>query len=312
MYIDPQIKTFIDGLVELGMPHPVDVGLEETRNGFSQLWQKVNPPIREGVAVTEIHIPGPAGDIRTKIYTPAGEGPFPVVAYFHGGGCCMMAPEDYAGTNTALAEDAGCVVVVPAYRLAPENPFPAPLEDCFTVFTWLQKNAAEIGGDKGYIAIAGDSGGGYLAAAVAQEAKREGAAQPLIQALIYPMIDMGGLPPSRIEETMFLDDRTLQWVIGMHVGAHRLNPRASPILEPDVSGLAPALIIAAQIDPLRDEGKAYASKLRNAGVPVHYQLYDGVVHGFFNMGGFCEQGNVALAQVADMLKKAFAVHRKSA
>ncbi|MBT3931652.1 MAG: alpha/beta hydrolase [Rhodospirillaceae bacterium] len=306
MYIDPQIKTFIDGLVELNMPHPVDLGIEGARDGFSQLWQQVNPPSRDSVKVEDIQVPGPSGDIRTKVYTPAGDGPFPVLAFFHGGGCCMMAPEDYDGTNTALAEDAGCIVVVPAYRRAPENPFPAPLEDCFAVFTWLQSNAGEIGGDSNRIAIAGDSGGGYLAAAVAQEAKRKGAPQPLTQILMYPMTDMGGLPPSRVEETMFLDDRTLQWVIGMHVGEHRLDPRASPILEPDVSGLAPALVIAAQIDPLRDEGRAYASKLQNAGVPVQYQLYDGVVHGFFNMGGFCDQGNIAVAQVADTLKKAFA------
>ena len=261
---------------------------------------------REQVKVEEVQVPGPAGKIRAKVYTPKGDGPFPVLAFFHGGGCCMMAPEDYDGTSTALAEDAGCIVVVPAYRRAPENPFPAPLEDCFATLTWLQTNAAEIGGDPSRIAIAGDSGGGYLAATVAQEAKREGAPQPLTQILIYPMTDMGGLPPSRIEETMFLDDRTLQWVIGMHVGEHRLDLRASPILEPDVSGLAPALVIAAQIDPLRDEGKAYASKLRNAGVPVQYQLYDGVVHGFFNMGGFCDQGNVAVAQVTGALRKAFA------
>jgi acetyl esterase len=305
MYIDPQIRNFIDELIAADMPHPVDLGLEATRDGFSQLWQQVNPPVREGVNVTEIRVPGPAGDIRTKVYTPSGDGPYPVLAFFHGGGCCMMAPEDYEGTSTALAEDAACIVVVPAYRRAPENPFPAPLEDCFAVFTWLQANAGEIGGDPGRIAIAGDSGGGYLAAAVAQEAKREGAPQPLTQVLIYPMTDMGGLPPSRVEETMFLDDRTLQWVIGMHVGDNRLDPRASPILEPDVSGLAPVLVIAAQIDPLRDEGRAYASKLRNAGVPVHYQLYDGVVHGFFNMGSFCDQGNVAVAQVADALRTAF-------
>ncbi|MBO21819.1 MAG: lipase [Rhodospirillaceae bacterium] len=307
MYIDPQIKSFIDDLVATDMPHPVELGLEATRDGFSQLWQQVNPPIRAGVSIAEISIPGPTGDIRTKTYTPRGDKPFPVLAYFHGGGCCMMAPEDYEGTNTALAEDAGCIVVVPAYRRAPENPFPAPLEDCFAVFTWLQANAGEIGGDPARIAIAGDSGGGYLAAAVAQQAKRESTPQPLTQVLIYPMTDMGGLPPSRVEETMFLDDRTLQWVIGMHVGDNRLDPRASPILEPDVSELAPALVIAAQIDPLRDEGKAYASKLRNAGVPVHYQIYDGVVHGFFNMGGFCDQGNVAVAQVADALRKAFAM-----
>ncbi len=306
MYIDPQIKKFIDELVAANMPHPVELGLEATRDGFSQLWRQVNPPTRDLASVIEISIPGPAGEVRTKVYTPHGDGPFPVLAFFHGGGCCMMSPEDYEGTNTVLADDAGCIVVVPDYRKAPEAPFPAPLDDCFAVYRWLLANAGKINGDTSRIAIAGDSGGGYLAAAVAQEAKREGVTQPALQILIYPMTDMGGLPPSRIEETLFLDDRTLQWVIGMHVGEHRLDPRASPILEPDISGLAPAVVIAAQIDPLRDEGKAYASKLRKAGVPVQYHLYEGVVHGFFNMGGFCDQGNVAVAQAAAALRDAFA------
>jgi acetyl esterase len=110
------------------------------------------------------------------------------------------------------------------------NPFPAPLEDCFATYTWLRAKAGTIGGDSARIAIVGDSGGGYLAAAVAQEAKRTGTTQPVLQALIYPMTDMGGLPTSRIEENLFLNDRTLQWVIGIHVGANHLNPRASPIL----------------------------------------------------------------------------------
>ncbi len=305
-YIDPQIKKFVGDLAALDMPHPVDLGLEATRQGFSDLWKQINPPARDLARIEDVQIPGPAGDIRTRIYTPHGDGPFPVLAYFHGGGCCMMAPEDYEGTSTVLADDAGCIVIVPAYRRAPENPFPAPLEDCFATYRWLRENARDIGGDPSRVAIGGDSGGGYLAAAVAQEAKREGAHQPNLQLLIYPMTDMGGLPPSRIEETMFLDDRTLQWVIGMHVGDHRLDPRASPILEPDVSGLAPAVMIAAQIDPLRDEGRAYASKLRNAGVPVQYHLYEGVVHGFFNMGGFCDQGNAAIAQAVAALREAFA------
>ncbi|MBO6783044.1 MAG: alpha/beta hydrolase [Alphaproteobacteria bacterium] len=306
MYIDPQIKSFLDDLASFEAPHPVDAGLEATREGFSELWKNINPPVRDLASIEDVNIEGPDGEIRLRVYTPRGDGPFPVLAYFHGGGCCMMAPEDYEGASSVIAEDAMCIVVVPAYRRAPEHPFPAPLEDCFATYAWLRGNAGQLGGDPDRVAIGGDSGGGYLAAAVAQEAKREGARQPDLQLLIYPMTDMGGLPASRIEETLFLDDRTLQWVIGMHVGENRLDPRASPILEPDVSGLAPTVMIAAQIDPLRDEGKAYASKLRKAGVPVQYHLYDGVVHGFFNMGAFCDQGNAAIAQAVAALRSAFA------
>jgi acetyl esterase len=307
MYVDPQIKKFVDDLVAENPPHPVDMGLEAAREGFSQLWRAVNPPTRDLARNEDITVPGPRGDIRCKVYAPTeGGDALPVLAYFHGGGCCLLSPEDYEGTNSQLAEDAQCLVVVPQYRLAPEFPFPAPLEDCYATFRWLQENAGEIGGDASRIAIAGDSGGGYLTAAVVLEAKREGAAQPLMQLLIYPMTDMAGLSPSRVEETLFLDDRTLQWVIGMHAGDNRLDPRASPIHAEDHSGLAPAMVIAAEIDPLRDEGKAYASKLRNAGVPTQYQLYQGVVHGFFNFGGFSDQANTAVQQAVSALKTAFA------
>lgn len=305
MYLDQKLRDFLDELAAAEAPHPVDMGLEAARDGFSQLWQAVNPPIRDLARNDTLKIPGPRGDITLHVYAPDANGPLPVLAYFHGGGCCLMSPDDYEGTSTTLAAEAGCIVVAPKYRLAPENPFPAPLEDCYATLAWLQGNAGEIGGDPRRIAIGGDSGGGYLAAAVALEARRLGAPQPALQILIYPMTDMAGQPPSRVEVDTFLDDRTLQWVIGMHIGEHRLDPRAAPILAEDHSGLAPALVIAADVDPLRDEGRAYASKLRKAGVPVQYQIYHGVVHGFFNFG-FLDAAGLAMDQVTGALRRAFA------
>ncbi|MCH2549474.1 MAG: alpha/beta hydrolase [Alphaproteobacteria bacterium] len=306
MYVDPQIKKFVEELASQEAPHPVEMGLEAAREGFSQLWRMVNPENRELERNEDLFIPGPSGDIRCKLYVPKGTtGPLPILAYFHGGGMCLMSPEDFEGTNTIISDDAKCIVVVPDYRLAPENPFPAPLEDCYATLRWLQENADSIGGDSSRIAIAGDSGGGYLTAAVSLEAKLNNTPQPILQILIYPMIDMAGISISRVEETMFLDDRTLQWVIGMHVGDNRLDPRASPIHATDVTDLAPALIIAADIDPLRDEGRAYASKLQAAGVTAHYQLYTGVVHGFFNFGGFSDQANLAVQSAVSSLKSAF-------
>ena len=305
MYLDPKLKDFLAELAAANAPHPVDMGLAAARDGFSQLWRMINPPLRDMARTEDVTIPGPRGDIRARVYVPRdSDTALPVLAWFHGGGCCLLSPEDYEGTSTALAAEADCITIVPQYRLAPENPFPAPLEDCYATFTWLQQNAGEIGGDPARIAIAGDSGGGYLAAAVALEAKRLGTPQPALQALLYPMTDMAGLPPSRVEIDTFLDDRTLQWVIGMHAGDNRLDPRASPIHAADHSGLAPALVIAADIDPLRDEGKAYASKLRKAGVPVQYQLYEGVVHGFFNFG-FLDAAGLAMDQVSGALRRAF-------
>ncbi|MEK9661022.1 MAG: alpha/beta hydrolase [Alphaproteobacteria bacterium] len=306
MHLDPKLRDFLADLAAAEAPHPVDMGLEAAREGFSALWRAVNPEPRALARTDTLTIPGPRGDIALEIYVPRdSDAPLPVLAWFHGGGGCMMSPDAYVGTSTALAAEADCIVVAPRYRLAPEYPFPAPLEDCYATFRWLQENAGDIGGDTARIAIAGDSGGGYLAAAVAQEAKRLGTPQPLLQVLIYPMTDMAGLPPSRVETDTFLDDRTMQWVIGMHFGEHRLDPRASPVLAEDVGGLAPALVIAAEIDPLRDEGRAYALKLRKAGVSVHYQLYEGVVHGFFNFG-FLDASKLAMDQVSGALKRAFA------
>lgn len=306
MYLDPKMKEFLAGLAETGGDHPVELGLEAVRGGFSQLWRAVNPPARPMARTESKTIAGPRGDIVLEVYVPRdSDAPLPVLAWFHGGGGCMMSPDDYVGTSTALAAEADCIVVAPRYRLAPENPFPAPLEDCYAAFRWLQDNAGEIDGDPARVAVAGDSAGGYLAAAVAQEARRQGTKQPALQVLIYPMTDMAGLTTSRVEIDTFLDDRTLQWVIGMHFGEHRLDPRASPLLEPDVAGLAPALVIAANVDPLRDEGRAYASKLQKADVPVQYQLYDGVVHGFFNFA-FLDAAGLAMDQVAGALRRAFA------
>jgi acetyl esterase len=306
MYLDPKLREFLDQLAAAKSPHPVDMGLAAARDGFSQLWQAVNPPVRDLERIDMITIPGPRGDIEALVYVPRpSREPLPVLAYFHGGGCCLLSPEDYQGTSTALAAEAGCITIVPRYRLAPENPFPAPLEDCYATLEWLQRHAGEIGGDPARVAVAGDSGGGYLAAAVALEAKRLGTPQPALQVLIYPMTDMAGQPPSRVEIDTFLDDRTLQWVIGMHAGDRRLDPRASPIHAADHEGLAPALVIAADVDPLRDEGRAYASKLRKAGVPTQYQLYDGVVHGFFNFG-FLDAADLALQQISGALRRAFA------
>jgi acetyl esterase len=306
MYVDPQIKIFLKDLESNEAPHPVDMGLENARDGFSQLWRAVNPPNRNLERNDEINIPGPAGNIRCKVYSPSTSNQsLPVLVYYHGGGCCLMSPEDFEGTNTVLADEAECIVIVPQYRLAPENPFPAPLEDCYATLRWTQENANEVGGDPSRIAIAGDSGGGYLTAAVSLECKLKNTPQPILQVLIYPMTDMAGLTTSRIEQTMFLDDRTLQWVIGMHAGDNRLDPRASPILAKDHTNLAPALIIAAGIDPLLDEGKAYASLLQKSGVRTHYQIYQGVVHGFFNFSGFSDQARLAVQQVVGALKTAF-------
>ena len=194
MYIDPQVKVWLDGYNEAAnnAPPPEDL-LAESRVGFDAMLKAAGAPSRPVHKIFDLFTAGPAGEIRNKIYIPReSSDPLPVIIFYHGGGLCFLSPETYDSTNTALAVEADTIVVVPDFRLAPENPFPAPLEDCYSVLKWMQKNAEQIGGASDQIAIVGDSGGGYLAAAVALEAKRLGTPQPIYQILIYPMIDMAG------------------------------------------------------------------------------------------------------------------------
>ena len=306
MYIDPKIERFLNELPAQNIRPPYEISLAEARIQASQLMLQMNSSARPIHKVDDIFIPGVVGDIRCKRYLPReNKAYYPVLVYYHGGGTILQCPEDYETTNIALALEADCLVITPNYRLAPENPFPAPLEDSYAVFNWLQQHAEEIGGDSHRIAIAGDSGGGYLAAAVALEAKRLNTPQPLYQILIYPMLDNASKSPSYIEMEYFINEKILDWFIEHAFGEKRLDPRVTPILAKDHRGLAPAMIITAALDPLRDCGKAYANKLRQAGVPTTYHCYDGMIHGFFSMGGITEVGDLAVQHVASVLRYAF-------
>lgn len=308
MSLDPQVKAFLDRRAAKQPPPPAisDLPLEEARAGFSGLWKKLNPPSRALNRIAELVVPGPRGPIKCRLYKPrATDAAVPVLVWYHGGGCVLLSAEDYDGTSTALAAEADCMVIAPDFRRAPEHPFPAPLEDSYAVYEWLILNAGAIGGDPARIALAGDSGGGYLAAAVPLEAKRLGRRQPLYQVLIYPMIDPAGKTSSRVTEALFIDDAGLDWTNRLHFGEHLLDPRAALLRAADHRGLAPALVIGAEHDPLRDEGRAYALKLRQAGVPALWFCYEGMIHGFFSMGAIIDAGNLAVQQVAGALRHVF-------
>lgn len=305
-YVDPQVAAFLARMTPSVDAPPPPSTLEETRAAFSRLWRELGPDPVPVHAVRRIEIPGPRGPVECLVYVPRDAvDALPLTVFFHGGGCVTLSPEDFAATSTALALEADCIVVVPRFRQAPEHPFPAPLEDCYAVLAWLQLHAATLGADPARIAVAGDSGGGYLAAAVCLEARRLGTAQPLCQVLLYPMTDMASKSPSRVSLDYWVNDERLAGVIALHVGEHALDPRASPLRAPDLAGLAPALVLTTSLDPLRDEGRAYAERLRIAGVPVSYFCYEGMVHGFFSFGRVIEEGNRAVVHVAGWLRHAF-------
>jgi acetyl esterase len=215
--------------------------------------------------------------------------------------------ETHDGLCRELANRSGAIIVSVEYRLAPEHPFPAAPEDCYAATSWVAEHASEFGGDPARLAVAGDSAGGNLSAVVALMARERGGPPLRFQLLIYPGVDCRMGYPS-IDENgtgYFLTKADMHWFYG-HYGADPNDWRASPLLAPDHSGLPPALVLTAEYDPLRDEGEAYARKLREAGVPVTLRCYDGQIHGFIGMTATVDRAREAFDQAAADLRHALA------
>jgi acetyl esterase len=274
--------------------------------------------------IEDSSLPGPAGDVPIRIYTPSlpptpgtppgGDGPLPVVVFFHGGGFTIGSLTSHDPVAHKLAAESGAIVVAVDYRLAPEHKFPAAVEDCFAALQWVAGHAAELGGDPARIAVAGDSAGGNLAAAVAQ-ASRTGGPRLAAQLLIYPATDRAGNYgaaaenanyPSRQQNAdgYFLTGDAMRFFAGHYLPRLKdsEDPRASPLRNADLAGLPRAVITTAEFDPLRDEGEAYAERLREADVPVELTRYDGMIHGFFALGMVTPVAGEAMALAASRLR----------
>jgi acetyl esterase len=255
-------------------------------------------------------VPGAAGAISVRIYTPAGSTPFPVLVYLHGGGWVIGNLDTHDGTCRALANAAGCVIVSVDYRLAPEHRFPAAPEDAYAATQWVATNAASIGADPSRIAVGGDSAGGNLSAVVALMARDRGGPSLCFQLLVYPVTDGTTQSASYRDNAdgYFLTKDMMEWFWNHYVrdAADRRHAYASPLRAESLNGVPPALVITAEFDPLRDEGEAYAARLREVGVPVVLTRYDGMIHGFFGMGAMLSQGTSAINEAAASLRAAFA------
>jgi acetyl esterase len=233
---------------------------------------------------------------RVRLYRPAAAGPAPTVAFFHGGGWVVGDLDGYDAQCRRLRDGTGAAVLSAEYRLAPEAPFPAAVEDCLGVVRWAARNVARLGGDAARLAVAGDSAGGNLAAVVAQTVRGEIALRA--QLLLYPALDSVGLRsgqaslrfPShaRCATGYFLTMRRMNWYADRYVPNEddRADPRASPLRAAQLAGLAPAVIATAGFDPLLDEGRAYAAALRDAGVATTYLEFESLIHGFFALASF--------------------------
>jgi acetyl esterase len=250
-----------------------------------------------------------AGPIRVRVYTPVGgDAPHPVIAYFHGGGWVIMGIETHDGICRRLANASGAIVVSVEYRLAPEHRFPAALDDCFAATAWLAEHAGEIGGDPARLAVAGDSAGGNLAATVALRA-RGGGPRLAAQVLAYPVCDAAQDTASYRDngDGYMLTAKDMAWFWDCYLGpdGDPADPFASPLRAPNLTGVAPALVLTAEYDPLRDEGEAYARRLDGSDVPVTLHRFDGMLHGFLGMEALVSEANQAMARVAEFLRSSF-------
>ncbi|CAG2141295.1 alpha/beta hydrolase [Cupriavidus numazuensis] len=306
MALDEQARYLLDMIASAGRPPLHTCTPEQARQSFDFSPLAGAP---EAVAqIEEITIPGPAGDIRVRIYTPHGDGPFPALVYCHGGGWVVGDLDTVDVPCRLLATRASCVVVSVDYRLAPEHRFPAAAEDAYAAFQWLVSNARALHVDATRIAVGGDSAGGNLAAVVALMARDRAAPQPCFQVLLYPVTDGALDTPSYREnaEGYLLTRDSMVWFWNHYVGdADRTHPYASPLRAEHHRGLPPAFVVTAEFDPLRDEGEAYARRLAEAGTPVECKRYDGTIHGFCWMPGVLDKGRQALDDTAAALAAAF-------
>ncbi|HUA12620.1 MAG TPA: alpha/beta hydrolase [Solirubrobacteraceae bacterium] len=266
---------------------------------------------RDDVAVREAELAGGAGPLRARVYEPLeGRLPGAGVLYLHGGGWVVGDLDTHEVPCRALAASSGATVVSVDYRLGPEDPFPAPVDDAIAAFTDLCERADDLGLDAGRLAVAGDSAGGHLAAVTAQHAARAGGAAPAFQLLIYPATDLAEKSASRriFAEGFLLTDENIDWYRAnfLAAGGDVNDPRVSPLLAPDLAGLAPAMVVTAGFDPLRDEGESYARRLSDAGVRTVLRRHAGFVHGFINMAGVSQGAALALAEMGGVLRAALA------
>ena len=272
-------------------------------------------PKRPMSRVDGLEIPGPTGTIPARLYVPPGAepDPQPLIVYFHGGGWVIGDLDTHDGICRLLAADTAAPILSVDYRLAPEHPFPAAVEDAFAAFGWAAEQAAELGADPARIAVCGDSAGGNLAAAVSLLARDSDGPRPAMQMLLYPVTDAVGKQPSRrlFAEHFLLTAADMDWFEGHYLpdASPAEDPRVSMLRANDLSGLPPAYVATAGFDPLRDEGEAYAERMRAAGVHVALRRHPGLVHGFANLTAISRSARAAMLEVAGALRMGLASPR---
>lgn len=315
---DPAMQKVLDAMASL-KPKPIEtLSPEEARKQptAADAVKKVltdegrSTAPEAGVTMKTLSVQGKGGSFPVHVFTPEGKGPFPVIVYYHGGGFVIADTKVYEASVRALAKQAKAIVVSADYRRAPEHKFPTQPDDAFAAYQWAIAHAKEWNGDPMRVAVAGESAGGNLATVVSMMARDQKVQLPVHQLLVYPVVndDMNNASYKTNANAKPLNKAMMGWFF-KHYGADPKNPTALPMKAASLKGLPPATVITAEIDPLMTEGKAYADRLKQEGVPVNYRHYTGMTHEFFGMGAVVPKAADAQKFAADELTKAFNAKR---
>ena len=305
MSLAPEIKAFLEASAAAALPQvweaPVDVIRRNTQSRPA-----LAGPVEPILEVVNRFIPGPTADLPIRIYRPTSSDNAPAIIYFHGGGWVLNFLDIYDASLARLANQSGATIISVNYQKAPEHPFPIPFDDCYATLLWAIANASELKIDATRIGVAGDSAGANLASGVAIKA-RDNHIPLAFQLLIYPCNDRDFTTDSYIRNATGygLSTQAMKWFWDQYLQgtAHDQNPYAVPMAAKDFSGLAPAIVITAEYDPLLSDGEQYAALLHRDKVPVLYKQFDGMIHGFFTNMAVTPTAAVAIDFVADELKK---------
>ena len=309
MPLDPLVKAFLDRAAAIPRPKAWEAPPAITRQSFAGMMQLTGPKDVAVGRIDNLTIPGPGGAMRARAYAPvAGAGLLPALIYFHGGGFVAGSLESHDGLCRLFAAEGGFKVIAVDYRLAPEHPHPAAVDDAWAATVWIEQNASGLGVDAGRLAVGGDSAGAMLAAIVTQMAREKGGLKLAAQLLMFPQVQIGGETSSMHEFAVgyFLERRAIEYFNSLYLGAKAdpNSPRVSPLKEADFSGLPPAYVMLGGYDPLHDEGLAYAQKLRAAGVKVTIADYADMVHCFIYLQTILPQAHDAVAAAAKAMRAA--------
>ena len=306
--LQPDVAIVLEMMAEMGLPLIETMAVDDARAMLDQM-NLVRPPGPEVGEIVDGVLPGPAGELRYRLYRPEGDGPFPIVAYFHGGGWVLGAHDSDDPLCRDLCARSGAVVVSADYRHAPEDRFPAAVDDGVAAVRWIGEHTVELGGIPGQLAVAGWSAGGNIATIVARLVRDEGGPDLVGQLLLTPVTDSDMTTGSYVENAdgYFLTKGLMEWFWDHYAAPEdRADPKASPLRAGDLSGLPPAFVMTCEFDPLRDEGIAYAEALAAAGVPVEQVTERGHTHTSLTMVDVVLSSVDARARMAAALRQFFA------